>query len=170
LEKDNETPLIIIGVRIPEDRREEHPSPEYLKSLIPCLSSENLICTGEFQCWPRTLSEVMGENFRVFTPWIQGFIWDTNEFSFVTKNKNKYGMYEKIPYDHIVTSKNMLLKTIKESTECPDELSELPTYDWNFVSYQSGYKFQNNRLQFTDDKSHLFGLPDHAILRATISF
>lgn len=64
----------------------------------------------------------------------------------VIKNSNVVG---KALIDHII-AKGLGIKDLK--------------YSWDFVSEKNGY----GNLKPEDYKSHLVGLPDHAILSATV--
>jgi|LSQX01.3.fsa_nt_gb exonuclease III len=159
----NNKPITIIGTRIrvetSNDTTEEQKKSfkyEQFKALDNHLSSMHdkyVICTGDFNAyWKNSKGCIWKElsnytlpkaskTFELFTA------WDPNkrQFSYVLPDKSL------CTFDHILARG---IKVIEKSVD----------YSWNFVTEENGY----GSLRPEDYKSHLVGLPDHAILSATV--
>lgn len=149
-----ETPLTIIGVRIKTQGNysETESQFEFLRNHLMLLSNKNVLCAGDFNVWKNPLSQKLAINLeKIFTPEYSmrpGDFSTLNTWSAVIKKlKNDKG--SKALIDHIVGF-GMDKKSVKLQ------------YDWDFVTNDNGY----GDIKQDEYKSHLIGLPDHAILFA----
>jgi endonuclease/exonuclease/phosphatase family metal-dependent hydrolase len=157
---DGHSTWVIVGVHIGSGNRQAID----LNSLIQDLrdektndkSNDKLIYIGDFNCTKETLSNYCGDLYTVLSP-------KDGNYSFVFEDLNRRAL------DHIIVSKNLKLNKDKIF------------YDWSFVSQDNGYeipkKFNNETGKFEQEKllkasDHIpsfLRLPDHAILRATVT-
>lgn len=142
--------IFIIGTRI----RDTNHIAQFraLKDHMDSLPEKSkILCAGDFNEWKNHVANKLGRNLTVFTP---SFEMETNDFdtvntwSAVLKNKAT-GKTGKALIDHIIA------KNIKVTNE---------EYTWDFVNKSNGY----GAAMPEDYKSNMIGLPDHAILTATI--
>lgn len=160
----NEKPLTIIGTRIrPRNEQFKKEQYEILKEHLESLEGK-VICAGDFNVWS---SFIVGNNKGQWNlkPTDYDFRTPTNTWSnskYSPKNepstwshvgKGKADILYKSLIDHIVTKGVTIIK-------------EKLNYSWDFVNENNGY----GNLNPEDYKSNLVGLPDHAILSATIKF
>lgn len=156
-------PLTIIGVRIKSQGTNQEIASQFsfLEAQLTLLTNTNVLCSGDFNVWKNPLSEKLNlkrlnekakNKFCVSTP---KHAMERNNFDSLTTwssiVKNMYGKIGKALIDHIII-KGLIVND--------------PLYSWDFVKERNGY----GKLQKEAYKSHLIGLPDHAILTATIEF
>lgn len=145
----------IIGVRIKTQgtNKQIDSQFEFLKDHLKTLKNSNVLCAGDFNVWKTPLSEKLDITSEyIFTPeysMVDGDFNTLDTWSAVIKNSNVVG---KALIDHII-AKGVGIK----------EVIDLK-YSWDFVSEKNSY----GNLKPEDYKSHLVGLPDHAILSATV--
>ena len=146
----------IIGVRIKTQgtNKQIDSQFEFLKDHLKTLENSNVLCAGDFNVWKTPLSKKLKldktSKYNIFTPeysMVDGDFNTLDTWSAVIKNsKDEVG---KALIDHII-AKGLGIKDLK--------------YSWDFVSEKNGY----GNLKPEDYKSDLVGLPDHAILSATV--
>jgi hypothetical protein len=144
----------IIGVRIKTQGKQIDSQFEFLKDHLKTLENSNVLCAGDFNVWKTPLSKKLKldktSKYNIFTPeysMVDGDFNTLDTWSAVIKNsKDEVG---KALIDHII-AKGLGIKDLK--------------YSWDFVSEKNGY----GNLKPEDYKSDLVGLPDHAILSATV--
>lgn len=149
--KYNNSIINIIGTRIRSSskKQEWRALDEHLSNL----KSEVVLCMGDFNAywsdrngcfWRKSRNTTLpnaSKDFELKTP-----VWDlkNNSFSYVLPS-NKYINIDSLIYKGIASIQNI-------------------RYEWGFVNKKNGY----GNLRPRDQKSHLIGLPDHAILFGTI--
>ena len=145
----------IIGVRIKTQGKQIDSQFEFLKDHLKTLENSNVLCAGDFNVWKTPLSKKLKldktSKYNIFTPeysMVDGDFNTLDTWSAVIKN-SKTNVVGKALIDHII-AKGLGIKDLK--------------YSWDFVSEKNGY----GNLKPEDYKSHLVGLPDHAILSATV--
>lgn len=147
----------IIGVRIKTQgtNKQIDSQFEFLKDHLKTLENSNVLCAGDFNVWKTPLSKKLKlditPEYNIFTPeysMVDGDFNTLDTWSAVIKN-SKTNVVGKALIDHII-AKGLGIKDLK--------------YSWDFVSEKNGY----GNLKPEDYKSHLVGLPDHAILSATV--
>ena len=150
----------IIGVRIKTQgtNKQIDSQFEFLKDHLKTLENSNVLCAGDFNVWKTPLSKKLKlditPEYNIFTPeysMVDGDFNTLDTWSAVIKN-SKTNVVGKALIDHII-AKELGIK----------EVIDLK-YSWDFVSEKNGY----GNLKPEDYKSHLVGLPDHAILSATV--
>jgi endonuclease/exonuclease/phosphatase (EEP) superfamily protein YafD len=147
----------IIGVRIKTQgtNKQIDSQFEFLKDHLKTLENSNVLCAGDFNVWKTPLSKKLNITSKyIFTPeysMVDGDFNTLDTWSAVIKN-SKTNVVGKALIDHII-AKGVGIK----------EVIDLK-YSWDFVSEKNSY----GNLKPEDYKSHLVGLPDHAILSATV--
>jgi endonuclease/exonuclease/phosphatase family metal-dependent hydrolase len=145
-------PIFIIGTRI-RDTDDHTKQFQALKEHLDNLPKDSkLICAGDFNEWKNHVSNNLGKSYNVCTPRYDMAVWqnyDTlDKWSAVVRNQ-KTKKDSKTLIDHIIT------KNVRVTNE---------DYLWDFVNKENEY----GDLNPEDNKTHLIGLPDHAILIADI--
>ena len=147
----------IIGVRIKTQgtNKQIDSQFEFLKDHLKTLENSNVLCAGDFNVWKNPLSKKLNITSKyIFTPeysMVDGDFNTLDTWSAVIKN-SKTNVVGKALIDHII-AKGVGIK----------EVIDLK-YSWDFVSEKNSY----GNLKPEVYKSHLVGLPDHAILSATV--
>lgn len=147
------TNINVIGTRI----RDYSNSNEWLSldEHISSLTNEVVICLGDFNAyWSNQSGKIWRTDKNTTLPNtckeydIETPDWSllNNSFSYVLPGGKK------INIDSLIYRGVSLINEFK--------------YEWNFVSKENGY----GKVKPFDEKSHLIGLPDHAILRGTVAF
>lgn len=157
LKVEEKQPIFIIGTRIrvdsgknTDDDKKVALKRNQFKELDAYLSkigSGQVICAGDFNAyWPsiwktkkNTTLPKTSQTYDLHTQWDLA----KKQFSYVLP------IGTKCTFDHII-SRGVAVSNIE--------------YNWDFVSISNGY----DNLKAEDYKSHLIGLPDHAILIADI--
>lgn len=161
----SKVPLIIIGTRIlvddgsDKDLAERKEQRQAIYDHLNYFSSVcRVVCMGDFNATPRFLwSEVQlnCKNFELDCP-----SYNTDDDTYKRINRE----YCSWSYVHengqgVDKGKTSIDNTLSSRIKVANS-----DYKWNFMSKNNGY----GELGKEDFKSHLIGLPDHAILTATI--
>ena len=149
--------LTIIGTRIRvnntkatiyEKRKFIKDQLETLENYLRGIHSTKVISIGDFNIWHTWANKNLNlpQEYTITGP---KFNMNSNDFKSLDNWSFVFEDGSKAPIDFII-SKNITLSNLK--------------YDWDFVTPNNGYGY----LKPEDDKSDLTGLPDHAILTASI--
>lgn len=142
----------VLGVRIRDDPETNEMQCKAVSDHIRTLSANStIICAGDFNIWNRYVKERIGiSDIQVYTP---EYTMEPGKFNTLSTwsavIKGRYGGSGKALIDHVI---------VRNANVCKIE------YRWDFVNRKNGY----GDLKAGDYKSHLSGLPDHAILLAEI--
>jgi hypothetical protein len=152
--------LVIIGIRIRTSENKEtlrckqfQALNAYLEANHGCAKANQntkIICMGDFNQFKASITRYKLLDFFNQNEIFPRFKEDPpdQDWSFVFKPPSK------VQLDLIAVKNSVAEKTNDK------------WYDWSFVSDLNGYGNKNS----CDDKSDLTGLPDHAILRATVTY
>lgn len=147
----------IIGIRVKNQGTDEQIDEqfEFLKVYLKELENTNIVCAGDFNVWRNPLSKKLNiSSDYIFTPkysMMKGNFQTLDNWSAVIKN-HKMNVVGKSLIDHII-ARGVGIREVNEVK-----------YSWDFITKKNNY----GNLKSSDYKSHLVGLPDHAILSATI--
>ncbi|GAU79576.1 endonuclease/exonuclease/phosphatase family protein [Fusibacter sp. 3D3] len=163
----NGNSLFIIGVRIKDTKNHDLEFQALNDHFSSLPDASKIICAGDFNEWPSHVKKNLN-NIEIYSPRfndnhsnINPMYRNPSRWSYVTGNSQSPG---KAVIDLIATKNVTILRESTDSKSILNNYKMLANYIWDFVTPNNGY----GSLKPEDYKSHLAGLPDHAILTASI--